>query len=173
MEYFYLAIKDIFRNRHLYNKEAVKALDKSNFYKELIIFGAGELGHKVYDILKDGGMRVSRFCDNLLCGRTDEATGLEIAALKDLEPNRENIFVLIAVFDDKIYEVVYRQLLDFGYKKEQLINAKNMADVYPVSYLKQNFEKYQEVYSLLEDDFSKKVYISMIQKAYLNCNDCN
>lgn len=164
---FETAIKEIFE-KYYYEEDVEQALQRRKEYGKTVIFGAGQLGHKVYHILDDRGEKVALFCDNKLCGRIDEDTGIEIVSLDRLEQDKKDIFVLIAVFEPSIYEIVYHQLSEFGFAKEQMMNAKNMAERYPISYLEKNVEQYKKVYPLLQDDFSKETYLAMIQKAYLD-----
>ena len=50
------------------------------------------------------------------------------------------------------------------------MNAKNIAEKLPISYLKQNIDNYKKAYSLLEDEYSKEVYLNRIKEAYLECD---
>lgn len=78
-----------------------------------------------------------------------------------MKAERNDTFILIAVFDDRAYKNVYRQLLDCGFEEEQLMNSKSFTEKLPISYLEQNQEKYKKAYSLLEDEDSKEIYLSM------------
>lgn len=157
-------IKEIIKN---YDDEVEKVLKKS-LNKQIIIFGAGQLGHKVYHILKDEGITVRCFCDNKTGGQKDVQTELEIVKIEELRLDLEHLLILIAVFDDTAYDIVYQQLRDFGFRVEQLMNSKNIVERLTVSYLEQNMEKYRKVYALLEDDYSRKVYLNRVKKAYLD-----
>ena len=151
----------------LYRNDMKIFLDKSEM-KQIIIFGAGELGHRMYDILKEWKIEVRCFCDNKMSGKKDKRTGLEIVSLNEIKDGINNLFVLIAVFDDSGYAEVYQQLLDFGFDATELMNSKIITERLTISYLKANLEKYKKAYFLLEDDFSKDVYLKRIEKAYLD-----
>lgn len=155
-----MAIKEIYEN-YYYEEDVETVLEKIKRYKQFIIFGAGQLGHKAYHILAERGAKAAFFCDNKLCGRTDADTGLEVISLMELEWNKAEIFALLAVFYDVDYKAVYRQLLDCGFAKGQLMDARSMTQRNPVSFLKENLDKYEKAYSLLEDDFSKEIYVNM------------
>lgn len=164
MQAFDMAIKEIFDK---YSDEIKYILEK-NKEKQIVIFGAGELGHKVYDALTEWKVFVKCFCDNNSYGKTDTRTGKKIISLNDLKGSMEDVFFLIAVFNDRGYMDVRQQLLDFGIKSGDFVSAKVVAERCPISYLEKNVEKYRKVYSLLEEPFSKEVYVSRIKKAYLD-----
>ncbi len=148
----------------------VKIVREKSLKKQIVIFGAGQLGHKLYRILNDLGFNIKCFCDNKIGGQTDVQTGLEITDVEGLKTDMDNLLILIAVFDDIAYKAVYQQLRDFGFQPEQLINSKNIAEKLPISYLEQNKEEYKKVYLMLEDDYSRKVYLNRIKKAYMDCD---
>lgn len=166
MQRFNDATEEIFKNYYKSNDNMKAVLEKSR-KRQAVIFGAGELGHRMYHILKKYGISVKCFCDNLVSGRTDSRTGMEITGLKELKEDIELFFVLIAVYDNAGYASVYQQLLDFGFESSELINAKVIVERLPVSFLEINVEQYRKVYGFLEDDFSKQVYLDRIKKAYL------
>lgn len=164
MQTFEEAVEEIFNH---YDNEIKMVLEKSK-EKQIVIFGAGELGHRVYHVLVERKLSVVCFCDNKTSGKIDSRTGLKIVNLKDLKDDINNIFVLIAVFDDAGYVSVYQQLLDFGFECGDLMNSKIIAERLPISYLKENVGKYKKAYSLLKDDFSKDVYLCRMKKAYFD-----
>jgi FkbM family methyltransferase len=167
MDQFDSAIREIYEN-YYYEEDVETVLEKLKNYKRFIIFGAGRLGHQVYDILAKRGAEAALFCDNRLCGETDADTGLKVISPAELKRNKEEVFVLLAIFDEVACRAVYRQLLEFGFADDHLMNVRNMAWREPVSFLTKNLDKYKRVYSLLEDDFSKKTYVNMIKKQYLD-----
>ena len=70
MQRFNDAIEEIFKNYYKSNDNMKAVLEKSR-KRQAVIFGAGELGHRMYHILKEYGISVKCFCDNLVSGRTD------------------------------------------------------------------------------------------------------
>ncbi len=167
MDQFDSAIREIYEN-YYYEEDVESVLEKIKDYKRFVIFGAGQLGHKVYHVLAERGAKAELFCDNKLWGRTDIDTGLEVMRLTELKGNRTEVFVLLAVFDEADYQAVYHQLLNFGFADRQLMDARNMTQRNPISFLKENIDKYKKAYALLTDDFSKKTYVNMIKKQYLD-----
>lgn len=164
MQKFDNMIKEIIMN---YDDEVEKAL-RLSARKNIVIFGAGQLGHRVNRVLNERGISIEYFCDNNLSGQIDVQTGLKIISINEIKAEMETIFVLIAVFDPKSYDIVYHQLLGVGFREGQLFNAKNIAERLQLSYLNKNMEKYRSTYSILEDDYSKEVYLNMVKKAYLD-----
>ncbi len=141
MDQFDSAIREIYEN-YYYEEDVESVLEKIKDYKRFVIFGAGQLGHKVYHVLAERGAKAELFCDNKLWGRTDIDTGLEVMRLTELKGNRTEVFVLLAVFDEADYQAVYHQLLNFGFADRQLMDARNMTQRNPISFLKENIDKY-------------------------------
>lgn len=166
MQKFEDTVDFILKNYYKSN-DNMRAILEKNGEKQIMIFGAGELGHRMYDILKKQDISVKCFCDNKISDGVDERTGMKITGLQKLKEDIKNLFVLIAVYDDMGYAMVYKQLMDFGFESSELINAKAVVEKLPISFLEENMEKYRKVYSFLEDDFSKDVYLNRIKKAYL------
>ncbi len=164
MHRFEKMVKEVFDN---YDNETNMILEQTKD-KQIVIFGAGELGHKVYHILKSREISVKCFCDNKVSGRTDSRTGLKVVSLNELKEEIGKLFILIAVYDMEGYFAVRQQLLDFGFENNDLKNSRMMSERLPIAYLEENLENYRRAYSLLEDDFSKDVYLNKIKKVYLH-----
>ena len=92
MQRFNDAIEEIFKNYYKSNDNMKAVLEKSR-KRQAVIFGAGELGHRMYHILKEYGISVKCFCDNLVSGRTDSRTGMEITGLQELKEDIELFFI--------------------------------------------------------------------------------
>lgn len=164
MEKFDKTISEIYKS---YENEIIVDIRSKMENKEIVIFGAGELGHKVFAVLEDRGIRVNYFCDNYLKGNIDKRTGLRIEGMDELTANKEEALVLIAVFNEKICHTIYQSFLESGFSEHQLINVKRLGDISPLAHLGQYLEEYKKVYSLLDDEFSKQVYLKRIQRGYL------
>jgi len=156
MEHFYQTVDEI---RCQSNLDIYKYCGR-----KLVIFGAGDCGHIVYEIFRDAGIGISCFCDNKMAGKTDEETGLPVMRPEDLAGGQENILFLICVVDAKLCEMIYGQLLRLGYAGGQIDIMRDYYDMIPLSYFERNMKKYMECYQLLEDGFSRKVYRERIKK---------
>ena len=113
------------------------------------------------------GIAVKCFCDKKTCGQEDIQTGLKIVRAEELRPSMDELLILLAVFDDTAYDMVYQQLFNSGFCSEQLMNSKNIGEKLTISFLEKNMEKYRKVYSMLGDEASKEVYLNRIKRAYL------
>jgi len=133
--------------------------------KKIVIFGAGICGHMVYKIMYDVGIAVHLFCDNNRAGHIDEETGLEIVGPDYLQKGIDDFVVLICVLKD--YEEVCEQLMHFGFAQTQLHIMKDFFGRAPLGHLEENLSKYRQVYQILEDDLSQKVFLSKMKKLYL------
>lgn len=166
MHRFEKTIEEIFQN---YDNDINIIIEKSK-NKQIVIFGAGELGHRIYNILNTRNVKTKCFCDNKVNGVTDQRTGKKIINLNELKEDIDDIFVVISVFDDTGYVSVRQQLLEFGFAASEMMNSKMIIERLFISYLEENLENYRKAYSLLEDDFSKEVYLNRMKKAYLDSN---
>jgi len=135
--------------------------------KKIVIWGAGDCGHLVYDVLSEQNVEVSFFADSFHAGETDRKTGVEIIGIDTVSGDRQNMLVLISVADKHIYSIIHQQLKEAGLEDWQLYDMKRFIERLPVRFFIQNRDKYQQVYTMLEDDFSKKVYLERMKRVYL------
>lgn len=135
--------------------------------KKVVIWGAGNCGHHVYDILSEQGIEISFFADNHHEGEKDYKAGIDIIGIDIVSTRQKNLYVLISVVDENAYNTIYEELKGAGLEEEQLFDMRRFMERLPVSYFVQNCEKYRQVYSMLSDEFSKKVYLERIKRVYL------
>lgn len=135
--------------------------------KETVIFGAGELGHKVFCMLQEEGIRASYFTDNYLHGAVDQRTGLRILSMEELLIKHDSSLVLVAVFDDKSRETVRRSLIENSFPEGQLIDTGDIKDVMLLSHLTEHIEDYRKVYAFLKDGHSQRAYLKRVQRTYM------
>jgi len=163
MEEFYATVEMI---RNQVDLEAFREMVDSQG-KRLVIFGAGDCGHKVYDMLHRVGVEVSCFCDNCGKGKTDGVTGVRIEAPEYLDSKDKNVVVLVSVVEDEDRQAICGQLLDAGVDGTRIRVMREYYDRLTVEYLEANLENYKKAYQLLEDDFSRRVYLARMRKMYL------
>ncbi len=110
----------LFRNYSLYsyNKIFQTALDRSNNSKDIIIFGAGQLGKKVAELLTISGLNVIGFCDNSI-----SFAGVNILELPVYSPEElsrkfsKEILVIVSIWSYKhSYSQTLSQLENLGFK---------------------------------------------------------
>ena len=135
--------------------------------RKLVLFGAGDCGHVIYNMLHNVGIDVYCFCDNALGDRTDEATGLQIVFPDFLKDERDQIAVLVCAVEEYIYQAIRKQVSSLGIDKSNIYIMRNYYDRLSVAYLEENMHKYIDAYQLLTDDFSRKVFLARMKKVYL------
>lgn len=133
----------------------------------LVIFGAGNCGHKIYDLLHEYGIEVSCFCDNRMGGATDEATGLAVMSPEDMYDAIDNPVILVCVDSENACRSICQQLLSLGFNKTQMHIMNEYFYWQTREYFEANIEKYRKVYQLLDDEFSKRVYLAKMKKVFL------
>lgn len=136
-------------------------------HKKVVIWGAGDCGHIVYDILSEQSIEVSFFADNFHAGETDLRTGVQIIGIDAVSRDKQDMLVLISVADIHIYNIIHQQLKEAGLMDSQIYNMKSFIERLPVRFFVQNRDKYQQVYAMLADDFSKAVYLERMKRVYL------
>ncbi len=146
-------------------KEIRKIKEKIAEGKEIIIFGAGNCGHAVYDFLTDRRITVSAFCDNMLTG-IDKKASLPIINANQLHEGRDKYFVLISVADEPVFNEIDNQIKELGFTVDQYLGMKDYWEIVPTGFLTENRHYYKEVFDLLEDEFSRKTYIERIKRVY-------
>lgn len=132
-----------------------------------VIFGAGVCGHKIYHLLHGYSVNILCFCDNKSGGQYDSATGLKIIKPEELHDIIDNPVILVCVENENAYQSIYQQLLSLGFDKAQIHIMNEYFYWQTREYFEENIEKYRETYQLLEDDFSKQVYLERMKKAFL------
>ncbi|MCM1174197.1 MAG: FkbM family methyltransferase [Blautia sp.] len=135
--------------------------------RKFVIFGAGDCGHVVYNMLHKVDIEVSFFCDNKAGGHTDEATGLAIVSPEYLKDKTDDLTILICAVEEDAYRAIYEQVMQMGFDKVQIDIMREYYDRLSIEYLEDNMKRYRDAYQLLEDDFSKRVYLARMKKVFL------
>ena len=133
--------------------------------KNPVIFGAGNCGHKIYDLLHDQGIAVSCFCDNKRYGNT--LRGIKIINPKELMDAADNPVILVSVDGQDVGGPIYEQLLSFGVDKTRIRIMNKYFHWMPLEYLHSNIEKYRKAYQLMSDTFSRQVYLEKMKNVFL------
>ena len=139
-------------------------------HKKIVIWGAGDCGHHVYDILSVQDIEVSFFADTYHAGKKDCKTGIEIIGIDIVSTRKKDLYVLISVVDENAYNTIYKEFKEAGLEEKQLFDMRKFMKRLPVSYFVQNSDKYRQVYNMLSDEFSQKVYLERIKRVYLLSN---
>lgn len=163
MEKFYQTVEEIRTQNDLIRFRNMVADQK----KKLVIFGAGDCGHRIYDMLRNESIEVSGFCDNKLGGVTDQSTGLKISRPESLNENMSDWLMLISMVDVHSINSVHKQLLELGFGESQILNMREYFYRVPLSFLEDHIEEYKMAYELLEEDFSRRVYLARMKRAFI------
>lgn len=135
--------------------------------KKIVIWGAGDCGHHVYDVLIEQNIEINFFADNYHAGKTDYKTGVEIIGIDTICQEKENYYILISVVNDNAYYAIYEQLKEAGVHSSQIWDMSRYIERLPISFFVRNCDKYKAVYNMLADDISKKVYLERMKRVYL------
>uniref|UniRef100_UPI0040562AED FkbM family methyltransferase n=1 Tax=Acetatifactor sp. TaxID=1872090 RepID=UPI0040562AED len=148
-----------------YHDRLQDIIDRNKQFQKIVIFGAGEVGHKVYEKLN--GLRIVAFADNYLCNRMDERTGLEVIDQKTLMGNYGDALVLVSAFREEMNNAIILQLKQAGFVEKQIVNAGIIGKALELSFLEAHKDEYSKVYALLGDELSKKTYLERLKFSYL------
>ncbi len=104
-------------------------IDKCRNYKgEIIIYGAGLLGHLLYKNLKNRyGVTVAYFCTSFEKNHIDEDTGVEVLNREQLREHTEALYIvaLNITFSKVAYESIKSYLLQIGVQNQNIILDTN------------------------------------------------
>lgn len=132
-----------------------------------VIFGAGNCGHRVYDLLSESGAGVQAFCDNRMAGHTDEASGLKIVSPEELRDMGSDFPILLCVDNEEVCRGIDRQLQQLGIDSARVRRMHRYFYWKTEKYFAVNREGFRKAYGLLEDELSKKVYLKKLEKVFL------
>lgn len=135
--------------------------------RKIVLFGAGDCGHVVYHMLRSVNIDVCCFCDNKAGRCADKETGLVIESPEYLMDRAAELAVLICVMEEDSYNAIYGQVLSYGFNKAQIYLMRDYYDRLSPAYLEEHIQKYREAYQILDDEFSKKVFLARMRKVYL------
>ena len=136
---------------HITISESDSLFFKRDFFEKhiVILYGAGQYGQQVAELLRKRRCKVFAFCDN-----NKEKVGQELAGLPILHPTELDVIENLAVFITARHQV---RPIEMSLKKENIqcipfdkyIVVKDMA-------------AYERAYSLLSDDYSKKTFSAVL-----------
>lgn len=164
-------IDDLFERLFELEKELGKGKTQTNPYiaqysdKSIIIYGAGALGHEVFDGVCKYGIKPHFFCSGLIGGYVDKTTGLRVLCKEDLASHTDSIIVF-AIGDTATEEEKNQLKIDvwnMGFQKWQIIDHSLLEEKISPSYLIEHKEEIYETYHLLSDEKSKKVFLKKLE----------
>lgn len=134
---------------------------------EAVIFGAGDCGHRIYDLLRGYHIQVSCFCDNGMGGCIDEKTGLKIIRPAEVQDTVAHPEILICVEDRNIQQEIVRQLSLLGFENPQMHIMNEYFYLQAIEYLDVHLDEYRKAYQFMEDEFSRQTYLEKMKKVFL------
>ncbi|MHB9941062.1 hypothetical protein CF065_05390 [Clostridium sporogenes] len=142
-----------------------KKLDK--IFKEknaIILFGAGTVGIENLRIIKKLSKARVVFCDNSPKKQGTTIEGITVINFNELITNYKSSYIIITSIS--YYDEILEQLEKFGLEKNLIDAFDNLLVNYEYkdyyNLIKENESKFSEIYSLLSDDYSKKLFINRL-----------
>lgn len=117
-----------------------------NTNKNKVIFGSGEIGQKIHSFFND--IKFECFVDNKHYGKI--CNGLSVIDINTLKTNYSDALIIISTA--KYSEEIFNQLLQEGFKKENIINIGN-------EYKKQNHLQYFDLPVLKSSVNKKEIFV--------------
>ena len=131
----------------------------------VIIYGAGALGHAVYDILIRNNVAPQYFCSGLKNGYIDSLTGIEVIGKEKLTSYNKGTVILsigdAASREEK--EEIERNLLAMGFEESQVMSHVVFEEKISPSFLLEHIQEISDVYHLLSDEESRRVYMQKLE----------
>lgn len=131
----------------------------------IIIYGAGALGHAVYDLLVRNNITPQYFCSGKKSGYTDSLTGLYVLHKDELTTYNDGN-VILSIGDTASAEEkkqLKKDILAMGYKESQIMNHSMFEEKVSPSFLLEHEQEISDVYYLLSDDESRRVYLQKLK----------
>ena len=163
MDNYEIKLNNVFKNGKCKFWDNLFKCFNDNYGKKIFIFGAGELGEFVSEILQKNNYNVNCFVDN-----DSEKWGKEITrnikciSIKELLNFKKNSIILVTSF---YYAEIAKQLVNEGFI--------NVIPVFNINYLKFQYlyksdyekiiKKSIEVVKILEDNESKRIFVELIK----------
>jgi len=95
------------------------------------------------------------------------AGGIKVINPKELKDAVDNPIILVSVDGQDIGGPIYEQLLSLGFDKKQIRIMNKYFHWMSLEYLQSNIEKYRKAYQLMNDAFSKRVYLEKMKNVFL------
>lgn len=161
MEQFEKAASEIVKQEDL--KRFGDEIKKGN--RKIVIWGVGDCGHHVYDVLTEQDIQIDFFADNYYKENKDSQTGIKMIDIDSIDQEKCNI--LVSVVNSDTYHTICQQLIKRGFHESRIWNMGRYIERLTVDFFHKNHEKYEAVYQLLADDISKQVYLKRMKRVYL------
>ncbi|BDH60818.1 hypothetical protein MTP04_09480 [Lysinibacillus sp. PLM2] len=140
--------------------------ETENKFKKIFIFGAGGRGQNVLQELKSRNIPVAGFIDSDATKKGTLIDGIEVFSMPDVKNINEPYFILIASQWGREISIQLELAGIHNYRKYEYFESiiiRTWAERHDfMKFLKDNEEKFQAVYNLLEDEDSKESWIKYL-----------
>lgn len=156
-------------------KNKIKYIDHNEKYifnsikasnPKIVLFGAGEIAMYIMQSLKEYDISIDCFCDNSKDKQGKLYLGLPVYSYPQMRERLlgEEYNIIIAT-GAKNENEIRQQLINLG-EVNPIWHLKDFEVIGPkfnYEYFVENIDAFEEVYSLLEDNYSKEVFISIVK----------
>ena len=125
---------------------------------QVVLYGAGYCGHEAYKQLKTREIVVHAICDDARVGQ--ELDGFPISDISLIKPKDDLKIFITSGFNEKMIEKLRRLGLYRYYVRADFGRFEPEKEKY--NFFLQHKNEVEKAYDLLEDDFSKKLFVSLI-----------
>lgn len=140
--------------------DEMASLQKRLSEREVVLFGAAWIGDFIYEKLRGMGITPVCFADNYVTGVTPGGNGPILRPQKVKEKYPDAVIILSL---DRAKEIVYRQLLEIGFKDKQIIKeSRLLLATMDLKSFAPHEKGYAWAYDFFEDDISKKIILQRI-----------
>lgn len=142
----------------------------NNDDKDIVVMPAGAHAQQVVsNYLDNHKIKCSLFVDNNIEKQGKKISGIDVISFEKLKTFKKNVKVVIAT-NLEIYEKIKQQIeslgLSYCYAGQQYCVFSSDEVDNSVGHILNNYQNYQNVYNLLEDEFSKKTLDNLIRYRY-------
>ncbi|SFL45223.1 FkbM family methyltransferase [Pelosinus propionicus] len=141
-----------------------ESIDK-NIENEIIIFGAGSAGQKLYQLYNKNNITVRYFCDNDKSKHNIKIDGVSVISPEQLV-QLSHPFIIIA---STYWLEIEKQVIELGLPYSIIDIDQGFGE--KLNDIKENLEKLYEVYSLLNDDRSRFVFLTRLKAIIINAEE--
>lgn len=131
----------------------------------IIIYGAGAVGHAVYNILRKHDIDPQYFCSGLASGYIDYLTGKKVIHKDELQVFHNGI-VILSIGDTASQAEkgqIKEELAAKGYREEQIIHHYALEEKISPTFFLDHEQEIRRVYDLLAEEESREIYVQKLK----------
>jgi FkbM family methyltransferase len=131
--------------------------------KKIVLYGMGDGAEKILDVCEKKGIKVSGIFASDEFAKYKKFRGFTVKKYADIKAEYENPVILVSFATrlDSVMNKIYNLCeTDELYAPDVPVFGEGLFDS---AFFKENFDKFEKVFSLLSDDISKKAYLNIIK----------